>query len=58
MEFQPVMESSTAPFSTLLVSELIRWDWLAVEVEAYAVSPPLQAYTCIFFLVLQLGLRG
>ena len=58
MEFQPVMESSTAPFSTSLVSELIRWDWLAVEVEAYAVSLPLQAYTCIFLLVVQLGLRG
>ena len=58
MEFQPVMESSTAPFSTLLVSELIRWDWLAVEVEAYAVSVPLQAYIFMFLLVVQLAPRG
>ena len=58
MEFEPVMESSTAPFSTLLVSELIRWDWLADEVEAYAVSLPLQAYIFIFLLVVQLAFRG
>ena len=58
MEFEPVMESSTAPFNTLPLSELIRWDWLADEVEAYAVSLPLQAYTFIFLLVMQLAFRG